>query len=87
MEHGAKAYLKHLTEYFTFLYDFCKLGEEEGRFLISVQAISMMVNFYMGQKAQEYVSHYYVTPFDCACPTTSVWILGVTFIAVFDVGI
>jgi ubiquitin carboxyl-terminal hydrolase 34 len=56
MEHGAKAHLKHLTEYFSFLYDFSKLGDEETQFLINVQAISMMANFYMGQKAQDYVS-------------------------------
>jgi hypothetical protein len=57
MEHGAKAHLKHLTEYFAFLNEFSKMGEEESQFLISVHAISSMVNFYLGQKAQDYVSN------------------------------
>jgi hypothetical protein len=34
------------------------MGEEESQFLISVHAISSMVNFYLGQKAQDYVSNY-----------------------------
>ncbi|KAG8236171.1 hypothetical protein J437_LFUL013437, partial [Ladona fulva] len=55
LEHGAKAHLKHLTEYFAFLYDYGKMGEEEGQFLIAVGAISAMVNFYLGQKMQEHV--------------------------------
>nr|CAD7454071.1 unnamed protein product [Timema tahoe] len=55
MEHGAKAHLKHLSEYFAFLNEFSKMGEEESQFLISVHAISSMVNFYLGQKAQDYV--------------------------------
>lgn len=55
MEHGAKAHLKHLTEYFGFLNEFSKMGEEECQFLISVNAISAMVSFYLGQKSQDYV--------------------------------
>jgi ubiquitin carboxyl-terminal hydrolase 34 len=50
--------LKHLTEYFTFLNEFSKMGEEESQFLISVHAISSMVNFYLGQKAQDYVRNF-----------------------------
>lgn len=56
MEHGAKAHLKHLTEYFNFFNEFIKMGEEEIQFLISVESISTMVNFYLGQKSQDYVS-------------------------------
>lgn len=56
MEHGAKTHLKHLTEYFALLLEFSKMGEEECQFLISVHAISTMVNFYLGQKSHEYVS-------------------------------
>ncbi|XP_039283222.1 ubiquitin carboxyl-terminal hydrolase 34 isoform X3 [Nilaparvata lugens] len=55
MEHGAKPHLKHLTEYFALLYDFSKLGDEESQFMISVRAISTMVNFYLGQKLHDYV--------------------------------
>lgn len=32
MEHGVKPHSKHLTEYFAFLYEFAKMGEEEVRF-------------------------------------------------------
>ncbi|KAG7202552.1 hypothetical protein KM043_009748 [Ampulex compressa] len=53
MEH-AKQHLKHLTEYFSFLYEFSKMGEEETLFLIRVQAISTMVNFYLGYKTHEF---------------------------------
>ncbi|XP_052133303.1 ubiquitin carboxyl-terminal hydrolase puf isoform X2 [Frankliniella occidentalis] len=55
MEHGAKTHLKHLTEYFALLLEFSKMGEEECQFLISIHAISTMVNFYLGQKSHEYV--------------------------------
>ena len=54
MEH-AKQHLKHLTEYFSFLYEFSKMGEEETLFLIRVQAISTMINFYLGHKTHEFV--------------------------------
>lgn len=54
MEH-AKQHLKHLTEYFAFLYEFSKMGEEETMFLIKAQAISTMVNFYLGHKTHEMV--------------------------------
>lgn len=92
MEHGVKPHSKHLTEYFAFLYEFAKMGEEEvtatsyvsqhshivliyccyvcsahclqcclccclqSQFLLSLQAISIMVHFYMGTKGPENVS-------------------------------
>lgn len=56
MEHGAKAHLKHLTEYFNFLYEFSKMGDEESKFLLAVAAINSMVHFYLGQKANDFVS-------------------------------
>lgn len=56
MEHGAKPHLKHLTEYFGFLYEFSKMGEEECKFLLAVGAINSMVHFYLGQKANDFVS-------------------------------
>lgn len=56
MEHGAKAHLKHLTEYFGFLYEFSKMGEEESKFLLAAGAINTMVHFYLGQKAHDFVS-------------------------------
>ncbi|RWS31314.1 hypothetical protein B4U80_00975 [Leptotrombidium deliense] len=42
-----KPHLKHLTEYFTFLYEFAKMGEEECVFLLKVEAISVVVQFYL----------------------------------------
>lgn len=58
MEHGAKAHLKHLTEYFGFLYEFSRMGEEESKFLLAAGAINTMVHFYLGQKAHDFVSSY-----------------------------
>ncbi|CAH2011093.1 unnamed protein product [Acanthoscelides obtectus] len=55
MEHGAKAHLKHLTEYFGFLYEFSKMGEEESKFLLAIGAINTMVHFYLGQKSNDFV--------------------------------
>lgn len=51
MDNGARSHLRHLTEYFALLYEFNKMGEEEGKFLLRVHAISNMVNFYLGQTA------------------------------------
>ncbi|KAI4467227.1 ubiquitin carboxyl-terminal hydrolase [Holotrichia oblita] len=55
MEHGAKAHLKHLTEYFGFLYEFSRMGEEESKFLLAVGAIHTMIDFYLGHKVHEFV--------------------------------
>ncbi|KAK4884213.1 hypothetical protein RN001_000484 [Aquatica leii] len=55
MEHGAKAHLKHLTEYFGFLYEFSRMGEEESKFLLAAGAINTMVHFYLGQKAHDFI--------------------------------
>lgn len=35
------------------------MGEEECQFLLSIEAISTIVNFYLGQKASDYVSFFY----------------------------
>lgn len=57
LEHGVRPHSKYLTEYFAFLLDFSKMGDEESLFMIHINAISTMINFYMGQKSQEnYVS-------------------------------
>ena len=39
--------MKHLTELFSFLLDFAKLGDQEAEFLLSIQAISTCVEFYL----------------------------------------
>nr|XP_054759302.1 ubiquitin carboxyl-terminal hydrolase 34-like [Lytechinus pictus] len=51
---GVRPQCKHLTEYFSVLYDFAKIGEDEAQFLTSVEAISIMANFYLGTKAADY---------------------------------
>lgn len=57
LDHGVRPHSKFLTEYFAFLLEFAKMGDEESFFLINVNAISTMVNFYLGQKqAETYVS-------------------------------
>ena len=43
----ARPYMKNLSELFRFLFDFSKLGNEETKFLISVQTISIFVDFYL----------------------------------------
>ncbi|XP_078316021.1 ubiquitin carboxyl-terminal hydrolase 34-like isoform X4 [Crassostrea virginica] len=53
LEHGVRPHSKFLTEYFAFLLEFAKMGDEESYFLINVNAISTMVNFYLGQKQAE----------------------------------
>ncbi|XP_060805071.1 ubiquitin carboxyl-terminal hydrolase puf isoform X2 [Amyelois transitella] len=51
MENGARSHLRHLTEYFSLLYEFSKMGEEEGKFMLRVNAIASMVDFYLGQNS------------------------------------
>jgi len=41
---------KYLPEYFSFLFEFARLGEEEKRFLIRIDCISIMITFYIGSK-------------------------------------
>ncbi|KAI1295519.1 Ubiquitin carboxyl-terminal hydrolase 34 [Halotydeus destructor] len=47
MNHIVKPHPKHLTEYFAFLYEFAKMGDQEVRFLLAVEAISFIVQFYL----------------------------------------
>ena len=49
MEHGAKSHLRNLTEYFAFLFEFAKMGDTETRFLLAIECITTMVNFYLSQ--------------------------------------
>ncbi|XP_023337043.1 ubiquitin carboxyl-terminal hydrolase 34 [Eurytemora carolleeae] len=43
----AKPHLKHVTELFSFLLDFTKLGDQEAEFLLTIQAITSCVEFYL----------------------------------------
>uniref|UniRef100_T1K3V7 USP domain-containing protein n=1 Tax=Tetranychus urticae TaxID=32264 RepID=T1K3V7_TETUR len=42
-----RPHLRHLTEYFTLLFEFSKLGEEETNFLLRINTISIVVQFYL----------------------------------------
>ena len=48
LEQGtAKPHLKHLTELFSFLLDFARMGDQEAEFLLQIQAITTCVEFYL----------------------------------------
>ncbi|VVC94832.1 unnamed protein product [Leptidea sinapis] len=55
MESGARSHLRHLTEYFSLLHEFSKMGEEEGRFMLRANAISTMINFYLGHHSTQQI--------------------------------
>ena len=52
----ARPHIKNLSELFRFLSDFSKLGPEETKFLLSVQTISIFVDFYLKAVKQSDVS-------------------------------
>lgn len=43
----AKPHLKHLSELFSFLLDFARMGDQEAEFLLQIQAITTCVEFYL----------------------------------------
>lgn len=57
MEHNAKAHLRHLSEFFGLLYEFSRMGEEEILFLLKINVIRSVAEFYLGHKAQDCVSN------------------------------
>lgn len=60
IEHGPKLHCKYLNEYFAFLLEFAKMGENETYFLNQINTISIMVNFLMSHKVQaNYVSVFF----------------------------
>lgn len=56
MENGAKAHLRHLSEFFGLLYEFSRMGEEETKFLLHINVIRSVADFYLGHKNQDCVS-------------------------------
>lgn len=56
LENGAKAHLRHLTEFFGLLYEFSRMGEEETKFLLQSNVIKSVADFYLGHKNQDCVS-------------------------------
>lgn len=64
MEHGAKAHLRHLSDFFGLLYEFSRMGEEETSFLLRINIIKSIADFYLGNKNTENVgSIYFQIPF------------------------
>lgn len=57
MEH-AKAHLRNLSEFFGLLYEFSRMGEEETLFLLRINVIRSVADFYLGNKTQDCVSIY-----------------------------
>ncbi len=47
IEGGTRPQSKYLSEYFAFMLEFAKTGEEEVIFLIHINAISLMVNYFL----------------------------------------
>jgi ubiquitin carboxyl-terminal hydrolase 34 len=52
IEQGPRPHCKYLGEYFSLLYEFAKMGENEQVFLLQVKAIHIMVSFFMAHKNQ-----------------------------------
>lgn len=46
MEHGVKPHSKHLTEYFAFLYEFAKMGEEEVSIALDIRMQFIKLRLY-----------------------------------------
>lgn len=55
MEQNIKNYIRNMAEYFSLLHEFSKLGDEESKFLVVIQCITTVVNFYLGLKGHEFV--------------------------------
>lgn len=56
MEQGAKPHLRHLSEFFGLLYEFSRMGEEETLFLLKINVIRSVADFYLGHKTQDNVN-------------------------------
>lgn len=55
MEHGARAHLRHLSEFFGLLFEFSRMGDEETVFLLRINVIRSVADFYLGNKSQDCV--------------------------------
>lgn len=56
MEHGAKAHLRHLSEFFGLLFEFSRMGDEETLFLLRINIIKCIADLYLGHKNTDNVS-------------------------------
>nr|NP_651275.1 puffyeye, isoform D [Drosophila melanogaster]Q9VC56.2 RecName: Full=Ubiquitin carboxyl-terminal hydrolase puf; AltName: Full=Protein puffyeye [Drosophila melanogaster]AAF56319.2 puffyeye, isoform D [Drosophila melanogaster] len=50
LEHGARANLRHLSEYFGLLCEFSRMGDEEAMYLLRIGVLKSLVDFYLGHK-------------------------------------
>lgn len=53
MEHNAKTHLRNLSEFFGLLYEFSRMGDEEAMFLLKINVIRSMADFYLGHKSSQ----------------------------------
>jgi len=56
LEHGARANLRHLSEYFGLLCEFSRMGDEEAMYLLRIGILKSLVDFYLGHKQTDSVS-------------------------------
>jgi len=57
LEHDSHPHCKYLSEYFGLMLDFARMGDSESTFLLQIDAVSVMITFFMSHKQQEnYVS-------------------------------
>lgn len=59
MEHGAKAHLRNLSEFFGLLFEFSRMGDEETLFLLRIGVIKSVADFYLGNKTHDNVKFAY----------------------------
>ncbi|XP_001998517.3 ubiquitin carboxyl-terminal hydrolase puf [Drosophila mojavensis] len=53
LEHGARSHLRHLSEYFSLLCEFSRMGDEEAMFLLRIGVLKSLVDFYLGHKQSD----------------------------------
>ncbi|ALC45917.1 CG5794 [Drosophila busckii] len=53
LEHGARSHLRHLSEYFSLLCEFSRMGDEEAMFLLRIGVLKSLVDFYLGHKSSD----------------------------------
>lgn len=63
LEHGARSHLRHLSEYFSLMCEFSRMGDEEAMFLLRIGVLKSLVDFYLGNKQTDSVCYYYYDPY------------------------
>lgn len=57
LEHGARSHLRHLSEYFSLMCEFSRMGDEEAMFLLRIGVLKSLVDFYLGNKQTDSVCY------------------------------